>query len=64
MRDLCLLSILDGKIAHFPEALQGICVVIKHMFYFRSHLCTYAFVNELQVDMHIMDCCVRMIVCK
>ena len=22
MRDLCLLSILDGKIAHFPEALQ------------------------------------------
>jgi len=24
MRDLCLLSNVDGKIAHFPEALQGI----------------------------------------
>jgi len=23
MRDLCLLSIVDGKIAHFPDALQG-----------------------------------------
>ena len=24
MRDLCLLSIVDGKIAHFPDALQGL----------------------------------------
>jgi len=23
MRDLCLFSIVDGKIAHFPDALQG-----------------------------------------
>ena len=26
MRDLCLLSIIDGQVAHFPDALQGTCV--------------------------------------
>ena len=30
MRDLCLLSILQGKVAHFPDSLEGmylLCVV-------------------------------------
>ena len=31
MRELCLLNILQGKVAHFPESLQGMnifCVVL------------------------------------
>ena len=26
MRDLCLLSIIQGEVAHFPDALLGTCV--------------------------------------
>jgi len=63
MRDLCLLSILDGKIAHFPEALQGMRAVIVRG-YFKTHLSTDTFVNKLQIDMHSMDCCLTIILLK
>ena len=26
IRDLCLLSIMDGQVTHFPDALQDTCV--------------------------------------
>jgi len=33
VRDLCLLSILQGKAAHLPESLQGTCIffVVLHI---------------------------------
>ena len=40
MRDLCLLSIIEGEVAHFPDALQGTCVAVLFP-------CTYAITETI-----------------